>query len=133
MLFLEYQGSDKLKKVEFILPLEVNSKLSLNSIYGGLHWGIRKKQSQNVHELVRLSLLSQKIPKVPFKTPVNIVFKWHSKLDLDNHGYIAKLIIDGLKGYLLIDDTQKYINRVTHEHWQGKGIKIQIQEGDNGG
>ncbi len=121
-----------MKKTEFILPLEVNSKLSLNSIYSGLHWTIRRKQSQKIHKMVRLSLQFQNIQKQPFENPVNIVFKWHSRLDLDNHGYIAKLIIDGLKGYLLFDDTQKYINSITHEYWQEKGIKIEIQEAKNG-
>lgn len=32
---------------------------------------------------------------------------YNSRLDIDNHGYLSKLIIDGLKGYLLEDDRPK--------------------------
>ena len=119
---------EKLKEIEFALPIQVNSKLSLNRIYGGIHWGVRRKQSQKVHEIVRLSMKSQNIPKRLFEKPININFKWHSKLDLDNHGYIAKLIIDSLKGYLIKDDTEKYINKITHEYQKDKGVKVKIEE-----
>lgn len=121
-----------MKKIEFTLPIQVNSKLSLNSIYGGLHWGIRRKQSQKIHEIVRLSMKSQNIPQKMFEKPVDINFKWNSKLDLDNHGYIAKLIIDSLKGYLIQDDTRKYINRITHEYQKDKGVRVKLKEVENG-
>lgn len=117
-----------LKEIEFTLPIQINSKLSLNSIYGGLHWGIRRKQSQKVHEIVRLSLQSQNIPKKPFNKSINIGFKWNSKLDLDNHGYIAKLIIDALKGYLIHDDTIKYIKSIKHEYHDEESVKVKIVE-----
>lgn len=114
--------------IEFILPLKVDSKLSLNSIYSTSHWTKRKRQSEQVHNLVRLSLISQRIPKILFESPIKIDFWWNSKLDLDNHGYLAKLIIDGLKGYLIKDDTKKYINSISHNYWTQKGIKIRLTE-----
>lgn len=120
-----------MRKIEFGLSLKINSKLSLNRIYGGIHWGIRKKQSQKIHEAVRLSLQAQNIPKELFKSPVDIVFRWNSKLDLDNHGYVAKLIIDGMKGYLLKDDSKKYINSITHEYLNQKsksGVFVTISD-----
>jgi CTP:phosphocholine cytidylyltransferase-like protein len=95
-----------INRIEFVLPVKINSKLSLNSIYSGMHWFERKKQSQNLHELVKLELLSQKVPKKLFENPVDIEFFWNSLLDLDNHGYMAKLIIDGLKGYSIRDDSK---------------------------
>ena len=117
-----------MRQIEFTIPIKINSKLSLNSIYAGLHWGTRRKQSQKIHEIVRLSMKSQNIPPKMFEKPVNIAFKWHSNLDLDNHGYIAKLIIDSLKGYLLLDDTSKYVTLITHEYQKDKGVKVKIQE-----
>lgn len=117
-----------MRKIEFTIPIKINGELSLNSIYKGLHWAIRRKQSQRIHEIVKLSMESQSIPKRPFEKPVNINFKWHSKLDLDNHGYIAKLIIDSLKGYLIKDDTEKYINKITHEYQKDKGVRVKIEE-----
>lgn len=115
-----------MNKIEFVLPVKINSKLSLNSIYAGMRWFERKKQSQHLHELVKLELLSQKVPKKPFENPVDIEFYWNSLLDLDNHGYMAKLIIDGLKGYLIYDDSKKYIQKITHAYWLGEGIKVII-------
>lgn len=92
------------------------------------HLGMRRKQPQKVHEIVRLPMKSQNIHQKMFEKPVNIAFKWHSKLDLDNHGYIAKLIIDSLKGYLIRDDTGKYINRITHEYQKNKGVRTKLNE-----
>lgn len=120
-----------LKQIEFTLPIKINSKLSLNSIYSGLHWSKRQRQSQKIHEIVKLSMQSQNIPKKLFKKPVNISFKWHSKLDLDNHGYVAKLIIDSLKGHLIFDDTAKYISSITHEYQSESGVKVRLYEVEN--
>lgn len=106
----------------------MSSRLSLNGIYGGSHWSKRKMQANEIHEMVKLTLLTQKVENSPFKEPVNIIFNWNSRLDLDNHGYLAKLIIDGLKGSLIHDDTKKYIHSITHEYWHGKGVKVRIQE-----
>ena len=113
-------------KIELILPLKVDSKLSLNSIYSGKKWYTRQNQAHKIHELVRLELINQRILKKLFEKPVNIEFYWNSLLDLDNHGYLAKLIIDGLKGYLIQDDSKKYIEKITHSYWLGKGVKIII-------
>lgn len=115
-------------KIELILPLKVSSKLSLNSVYSSNHWTIRKRQAEEIHTLVKLELLSKRIPRKIFKNPIRINFYWNSMLDLDNHGYLAKLIIDGFKGYLIHDDTKKYIQEIHHSYWLGKGVKIEISE-----
>lgn len=115
-------------KIELILPLKVNSKLSLNSIYSNNHWSVRKRQAEYIHNTVRMELLIRKVQRKIFKNPVRINFYWNSMLDLDNHGYLAKLIIDGLKEYLIHDDTKKYIQEIHHSYWLGKGVKIEISE-----
>lgn len=113
-------------KIEFVLPLKVDSKLSLNRIYRGMNKYERSIQVRKIHELVRNELINQRVPKKLFENPSRIEFYWNSLLDLDNHGYIAKLIIDGLKGYLIQDDSKKYIEKITHSYWLGKGVKIII-------
>ena len=115
-------------KIELILPLKVSSKLSLNSVYSSNHWTIRKRQAEDIHTLVKLELLSKRIPRKIFENPIRINFYWNSMLDLDNHGYLTKLIIDGLKGYLIHDDTKKHIQEIHHSYWLGKGVKIEISE-----
>lgn len=114
--------------MEFTIPLKIENKLSLNSIYKCSHWANRKILAENIHEMVQLNLLSQKIPRKLFQNPVIIKFSWNSKLDLDNHGYIAKLIIDGFKGYLIYDDSKKYMIGISHEYWDGDGVKVFIDE-----
>ena len=118
----------KLLKAEFVLPIKITSKFSLNSIYSGNHWRTRQKQAGWIHQQVKFSLLGQKIPKVFFANPVLIEFYWNSRLDLDNHGYLAKLIIDGLKGYLIEDDTKKHVREIRHSYWPQNGVKIEVSE-----
>lgn len=73
-------------------------------------------------------MMSQKIEKKLFQNPVAITFSWNSKLDLDNYGFAAKLIIDGLKGYLIKDDNKRYIKSITHQYSDEDTIKISIKE-----
>ena len=120
-----------MKWIEFILPIKINSKYSLNSIYSGIHWHKRKKQAEQIHEIVRLTLISKRVPKKLFEKPVTINFWWKSMLDLDNHGYLAKLIIDGLKGYLIRDDTKKHVQEIYYAFWLDNGVRIKIMEVDN--
>ena len=115
-------------KTEIILPIKIDSKLSLNSIYSGKKWYTRQNQACKIHQLVRTELINQRVPKKPVEKPVGIEFYWNSLLDLDNHGYVAKLIIDGLKGYLIKDDSKKYIREIYHAYWLGKGVKIVISD-----
>lgn len=113
-------------KIELVLPLKVNSKVSLNSIYSSTHWSVRKRQANYIHDIVKMELLTRKIPRKIFENPVRINFWWNSMLDLDNHGYLTKLIIDGLKGYLIHDDTKKHVQEIHHAYWFGKGVKVEI-------
>ena len=115
-------------KIELVLPLKINSKVSLNSIYSSTHWTVRKRQANYIHDIVKMELLTRKIPREIFENPVRINFWWNSMLDLDNHGYLTKLIIDGLKGYLIHDDTKKHVQEIHHGYWLGKGVKIEISE-----
>lgn len=120
--------SDFVSKIEFIIPIQVNSKLSLNSIYSGYHWSNRVKKALRIHKTVKCALINQKIQRKLIESPVCINFYWKSRLDLDNHGYLAKLIIDGLKGYLLFDDDKKHIIKISHSYWDSDGVKVQIDD-----
>lgn len=115
-------------KIEFVLDFEVNGDLSLNKIYAGKSWHKRSREANEYHKLVKFKLMEQRIPKKIFRKPVRIEFFWNSMLDLDNHGYLTKLIIDGLKGYLIANDSKKYVRKITHAYWLGNGVKIKISE-----
>jgi len=111
-----------------VFDYHVNKKISLNKIYSGVFWKTRSKEANQIHEKVRFTLMSKRIPKKFFEKPVVIQFWWNSLLDLDNHGYLTKLIIDGLKGWVIQDDKRKFVSAITHAYWLGNGVRIKISE-----
>lgn len=114
--------------IKFTVPLKVDGKYGMNEIYKGIHWTKRNKTAEEIHELVYYSMMQQNVPPVIFKKPVTIQFSFNSNLDLDNHGYIVKLVIDGLKGYLIQDDSRKYVTEIRQKFYDGKDILIEIWE-----
>lgn len=110
------------------LPLKVTGEYGMNKLYAGVHWAKRKKQADEIHALVRYELYRQRIPRKAFENPVEIIFKYNSRLDISNHGYLSKLIEDALKGYLIVDDSRKYVRRFVQEFWDGDGILVEIRE-----
>lgn len=122
-------GSDNQhSSVVLRIPLKVTGEYGMNKIYAGVHWSKRKKQAEEIHALVRCELQRQKIPRKPFEKPVEIIFKYNSRLDVSNHGYLSKLIEDALKGYLIVDDSRKYVRRFVQEFWDGDGILVEVRE-----
>ena len=93
---------------QFIIHHKITSKDSTNAIYSGKHWQARKNQADYWHKLT-MSEMRKQVPKCIAEKPVMITISYNSKLDLDNHGYLAKMIIDGMKGWLIHDDTRKYV------------------------
>ncbi len=103
----------ELRKETFVIDMAVNGKWSLNKIYSGLHKSVRAKQAQTVHWLVRSAIASQCKPVRIFTNPVMVHIRYNSRLDIDNHGYLSKLIVDGMKGILIQDDTRRYVTGLT--------------------
>ena len=105
-----------------------NKEYGLNSIYVGKHWTKRNADSEFWHNLVYLYLKQQKIAKKPFEKPVHIIFRWNDNLDLSNHAYESKLIEDGIKGYLIKDDSKKYVKGISHFFHDENYIEVELQE-----
>lgn len=111
--------------MQIIIPLKVDSNWSANKIYAGTHWTVRKKQADQVHEMVMWLTRG----KEQFNAPVDITIEFNCRLDIDNCSYPAKLIIDGLRhSGVLIDDTKKYIKSLSLRFWDGDGIRVTISE-----
>lgn len=92
-----------------------SKQYGLNAIYAGKHWAVRQKDSQFWHNLVKVELLNQGIERLIFESQVHITFFWNDKLDIDNHAYMGKMIVDSLKDYLLADDSKRYLSGITHK------------------
>lgn len=114
--------------VEFRIPYKVTGKEGLNKLYAGAHWTVRKKEADKWHKLVHQHLATQ-LPKRIFDVPVIVVIGYDTRLDIDNHGYLSKMIVDGLKGYLLHNDSRKYLlGLVQVFHNEGDQIIIRVME-----
>lgn len=111
--------------MNFVVPLKMNSQWSSNTIYAGVHWTQRKKQADQVHEMVGWLVKG----KEQYLTPVEITMYFNCGLDIDNCAYVAKLIIDGLRhSGILIDDTKKYVKALSLRYWEGEGVKVEIKK-----
>ena len=124
------------KEIVFYIPYpstqkgktSFNKRFGMNAYWSGKHYKARAQDSKEIHDLVFYCLKKEGIRKHIFQVPVEINFYWHSNLDIDNNAVLGKMIVDGLKGYLLKDDGPKYFQKVTHEYWDGKSIKVVIKE-----
>lgn len=106
------------------------SDYSLNAYYGGKHWSVRAKDAEYWHMLTVDALHRAKIPKRIYEKPVRVVICYNDGWDIDNHGAVTKMIIDGMKGYVIKDDTRKYVNEVTQRFWSRDYIGVYVTESE---
>lgn len=87
--------------------LEGERPISLNDWYSGKHWSVRKAEADRVHRIVRGGI----DPNWPmFEVKVDIVVTVYFKnRPYDSCNIPAKPYIDGLIGWLIQDDSMKYV------------------------
>lgn len=110
----------------FTLSLRPTSAWGMNKIYAGTHWNERKQQAEAVHLLVRTAIRRQ-VKEGPFTRPVRVTIRYNSRLDIDNHGYLTKLIIDGMKGILIADDDRRHVCEVVQGFHSGDPKEILVE------
>lgn len=120
-------------KIEFTVRCKPTSEWSMNSIYSGSHWSKRKHKADQIHRAVYAALKQAGIPRKPLPFPVRIHIRYNSRLDIDNHGYLAKLIVDGIKGWIVKDDSRRYVKELVQSFHEGKVdfIYVTIEEVHN--
>lgn len=91
-------------------------------------WYSRKRSMDVLHTLVRTCLKNACIPQRPIETPVEVTFWWNDKWDIDNHAILGKAIVDAMKGWVLKDDSRKYLVAVSHRFWDGDEILVDVEE-----
>ncbi len=102
-------------RFRFVVELAPNAEWGMNRVYAGKHWSVRKSQAAQVHLMVRAAIRKQCRNVRPFQNPVAVCIRYNSRLDIDNHGYLAKLIIDGMKGLLIEDDDRRFVKSLRQE------------------
>ena len=111
---------------EFTIGYTLNSQDSLNKIYAGIHWSKRKAYADLFKMVVRNALKRTAVGC--YQEPVEVEMKFNTGIDIDNCGLAQKLIIDGMKGILIRDDSPKCVRKVSMEHWDGEGILVRVRE-----
>lgn len=111
------------------LILKPYKAISWNTLYRGGHWTIRQRVADHAHQEVAVAL--QENAK-KFKVPVDIKITAYLNRIIDPDNLCSKIIIDGLKGKIIEDDTSKFVNSVTTMTRKAASnfVEIEITEAD---
>lgn len=104
-----------------------NKRFGLNAYWSGKHYRQRAKDAQDIHSLTILALKKARIKKEPFTGPVKLTFLWADGMDIDNHAALGKMILDALKGWVVKDDSPRWVKEVTHKYWGGDYIRVIVE------
>ena len=103
-----------------------NRRYGLNAYYAGKHYQQRKRDAQELHAITWAALKKAKVRKQFVESPVEVRFYWQDGLDIDNHAVIGKAVVDALKGWVLPDDSPRWVRKVSHEFWNGGEIRVEV-------
>ena len=92
--------------------------LSWNKIYSSPHWTVRRELADEAHQEVISALLAMGIAPLSgknlIKQRVDLVFTaYYNIRAVDSSNICGKVYEDALKGIILVDDSLKYVRRVT--------------------
>lgn len=105
-----------------------NKRFSLNSIYAGKPWKERRGDANEWHMIVAVALQRSRVIRKMFDKPFEITIYWNDVLDVDNHAYMGKMIVDGLRGRLIPDDRKKFFKKVAHAYHSEDYILVEVAE-----
>ena len=105
-----------------------NKRFSLNAYWSGKHFRQRAQDAREIHSLVVLALKQARVRKEIFKNPVRIIFEWDDNCDCSNHAALGKMIEDAMKGWLLQDDSRRWVKEIDHKFWDGNAVRITVEE-----
>lgn len=116
-------------KIDYPNPKTLwTKKYSLNRYYSGVHWSVRKKDTDYWHLLTLSAIRCVK----PTNKPVILTFYFNDGLDISNHAAIAKMIEDGLKGRIIQDDNRKWVKGHEYYFHDKDYILVEIREVEGG-
>lgn len=112
-------------------------RYSLNAVYSGKgNWQAQQAKRSEDKRLWRALTISAmnkaRVSRKPFEGPADIMFLWDDGLDADNHAYVAKLVVDAMKGRLLKNDSRKYVRSVTYGFHDRGNILVRVSEAEEG-
>lgn len=113
-------------KIEIPYPSDFG-QYSTNRYYSGKPFPVRNKDKDYWHWLVYSALNKNNIPKEPYDVPVEIIFSFDDRLDCSNHSIVEKMIEDAMKGWVIQDDTRRYVKRITTEFNTDKKLTVEVR------
>ncbi len=119
----------------FYIDYKITGKDSTNSIYAGKHWSTRNNYANTIKPLIISALNKCNINKSVKKNitkPIFIGFLFpNDRIDIDNHSYFKKVVIDCLKGRAIHDDTKKYVLGTMDSFYDGDKILVTFGHHDD--
>ena len=99
--------------IEFTVPYPVRKsawtkRYGFNAYWAGKKPCVRAADARDLETFVRLCLRQQGVPVRLFEKPVSISFWHNTRMDVDNHAAIEKMVVDALKGWLLRNDDRRH-------------------------
>ena len=116
-----------MREIYLDIPLTITAEHSMNA---SKHWSAKGKIKKEIETLV---FVAAKLAKEkPVKNyPVDIVISYRSDLDIDNHGFLAKSIIDGLRyANILKNDNKRFVRSLTQVF--GERTAVILRENEKG-
>lgn len=98
------------RSVTIVMPQE--QPMSLNHLFARLHWAKRNAEVSRVKQMVR-AYLDPDWPMFDGEVDIQVraYFK-NKRVQLDSDNIPCKLYVDGLKGWLIPDDSREYVRGV---------------------
>lgn len=118
-------------ELTIVLPGERSP--SRNKFWSSPHWSVRSKEAKRIHALVQNRMLEMGIQQGETcnkRVEIEIV-GYFDKSPLDCSNVEAKPYEDALKGWLIVDDSIKYVDGVTTRSREDKDnprVEITIRE-----
>ncbi|MEW6557199.1 MAG: RusA family crossover junction endodeoxyribonuclease [Elusimicrobiota bacterium] len=99
---------------------------SLNKIFA-MHWAERQREKARWSDLIAWKILTQKLKPIKGQVKIKLVYYFKTKGSHDYDNYSGKFILDGLKGKVIKDDSQRIVTELTHEfHYDPENPRIEI-------
>lgn len=108
-----------------------NKRFGLNAYWSGKHYRARAQDAKDIHALTILAMKKARIKKQPFTGPVKLTFEWSDNLDCSNHAALGKMIEDAIKGWVIKDDSPRWVKEITHKFWKGDYIRVTVEAYEN--
>lgn len=105
-----------------------NRKYGLNAYYGGKNPYARSSAMKDLHALTQVCMRKAKVPRKIVKGPVELRFLFDDRLDCSNHAVIVKGVEDAMKGWVIEDDSRKFVRKITVEFHDENCIRVEVRE-----